>query len=52
MAQLVESLTLKTGLGDSYNFNLAEDYNEVFNLRQEVDNSDAFIKLLGSSSSI
>ena len=52
MAQLVESLTLKTGLVDSYNFNLAEDYNEVFNLRQEVDNSDAFITLLKGGDSI
>ena len=52
MARLTESLSLKTGLGDSYDFSLSEDYNEVFNLRQEVDNSDAFIKLVGSSSSI
>ena len=52
MARLTESLSLTTGLGDSYNFSLSEDYNEVFNLRQEVDNSDAFIKLVGSSSSI
>ena len=52
MAILTESLSLQTGKGDSYNFNLSENYNEVFNLRQEVDNSDAFIKLLGSSSSI
>ena len=52
MARLTESLSIKTGLGDSYDFNVSENYNEVFNLRQEVDNSDAFIKLLGSSSSI
>ena len=52
MAILKESLSLKTGLGDSYNFSLSESYNEVFNLRQEVDNSDAFIKLVGSSTSI
>ena len=52
MALLTESLSIKTGLGDSYDFNVSENYNEVFNLRQEVDNSDAFIKLLGSSSSI
>ena len=52
MAILTESLSIKTGLGDSYDFNVSENYNEVFNLRQEVDNSDAFIKLLGSSSSI
>ena len=52
MARLTESLSLKTGLGDSYDFSLSEDYNEVFNLRQEVDNSDAFIKLVGSSTSI
>ena len=52
MARLTESLSLKTGLGESYDFNVTENYNEVFNLRQEVDSSDAFIKLLGSSSSI
>ncbi len=52
MAILSESLTLKTGLGDTYSFSMSENYNEVFNLRQEVDNSDAFIKLVGSSTSI
>tara|TARA_R100001594_G_scaffold19180_1_gene37417 strand:+ start:214 stop:1809 length:1596 start_codon:yes stop_codon:yes gene_type:complete len=52
MARLTEALSLKTGLGDSYEFSLSEEYSEVFNLRQEVDNSDAFIKLVGSSSSI
>jgi hypothetical protein len=52
MAKLIESLSLKTGLGKTYDFNLSENYNEVFNLRQEVDNSDAFIKLVGSSTSI
>ena len=52
MATLTESLSIKTGLGDSYDFSLSENYNEVFNLRQEVDNSDAFIKLIGSSTSI
>ena len=30
MARLTESLSLKTGLGDSYDFSLSEDYNEVF----------------------
>ena len=52
MARLTENLSIKTGLGDSYDFSLSENYNEVFNLRQEVDNSDGFIKLIGSSSSI
>ena len=52
MATLTESLSIKTGLGDSYDFSLSENYNEVFNLRQEVDNSNAFIKLVGSSTSI
>ena len=52
MALLTENLSLKTGLGESYDFSLTENYNEVFNSRQEVDNSDAFIKLIGSSTSI
>ena len=52
MARLTESLSLRTGRGDSYDFNLTEDYSEVFNLRQEVDNSDEFIKLVGASTSI
>ena len=52
MARLTENLTITTGLGKSYNFTVSEDYNEVFNLRQEVDNSDAFIKLIGSSTNI
>ena len=52
MAILSESLTLKTGLGDTYSFSMSENYNEVFKLRQEEDNSDAFIKLVGSSTSI
>ena len=52
MATLTESLSIKTGLGDSYDFSLSENYNEVFNLRQEVDSSDAFIKLVGSSAGI
>jgi hypothetical protein len=52
MATLTENLSIRTGLGDSYDFSLSENYNEVFNLRQEVDNSDGFIKLIGSSTSI
>ena len=52
MARLTENLSLRTELGKTYNFSLSENYNEVFNLRQEVDNSDAFIKLVGSSTSI
>ena len=52
MALLTENLSIQSGLGDSYDFSVTENYNQVFNIRQEVDNSDAFIKLLGSSSSI
>ena len=52
MALLTENLSLRTGQGDNYNFSTTESYNEVFHLRQEVDNSDAFIKLIGSSTSI
>ena len=52
MAKLTESLTITTGKGDQFNFNFTENYNEVFNLRQEVDNSNSFITLLTPSTSI
>ena len=52
MAKLRENLTITTGKGQVFNFNFTEQYNEVFNLRQEVDNSDAFITLLSPSTSI
>ena len=52
MAKLTENLTITTGKGETFNFNFAEQYNEVFNLRQEVDNSDAFITLLNPSTTI
>ncbi len=52
MAKLTENLTIKTGKGETFNFNFAEEYNEVFNLRQEVDNSNAFITLLSPSTTI
>ena len=31
MARLSQGLTLSTGLGKSYNFNISENYKEVFN---------------------
>jgi len=52
MATLTESLSIRTGKGESYNYSLTENYTETFSVRQEVDNSDGFIKLLGSSTSI
>ena len=52
MANLMETLKISTGKGEEFNFSLNESYNEVFNLRQEVDNSNGFIKLVGSSSTI
>ena len=52
MAKLRENLTITTGKGQVFNFNFTEQYNEVFNLRQEVDNSDAFITLLSPSTAI
>ena len=52
MAKLSENLTITTGKGDQFNFNFTEQYNEVFNLRQEVDNSNSFITLLTPSTSI
>ena len=52
MPQLSQSLHLQTGQGKSYRFSLSENYNEVFNLRQEVDNSDAFITLVQTSTTL
>ena len=52
MAKLSESLTIRTGKGETFNFNFTEQYNEVFNLRQEVDNTNAFITLLTPSTTI
>ena len=52
MAKLTESLTITTGKGETFNFNFTEQYNEVFNLRQEVDNTNAFITLLTPSTTI
>ena len=39
MAKLRENLTITTGKGQVFNFNFTEQYNEVFNLWQEVDSS-------------
>lgn len=52
MAKLTESLTIQTGKGETFNFNFNEQYNEVVNLRQEVDNSNSFITLLSPSTTI
>ena len=52
MSKLTESLTIQTGKGETFNFNFTEQYTEVFNLRQEVDNTNAFITLLTPSTTI
>ena len=52
MAKLTENLIISTGKGETFNFNFTEQYNEVFNLRQEVDNSNSFISLLTPSTTI
>ena len=52
MARLTEQLSISTGKGENFNFSLTESYNEVFNLRQEIDNSDAFITLVTPSTTI
>ena len=52
MAKLTESLTLTTGLGGSYNFTSSDNYTEVFNKRQKLDNSDGFITLIETSKDI
>ena len=46
MTKLKQSLSLKTGKGESYDFNLTEDYNEVYHLKQVVNNNNSFITLL------
>ena len=52
MSKLTESLTIRTGKGETFNFNFTEQYTEVFNLRQEVDNTNAFITLITPSTTI
>ena len=52
MANLIQKLNISTGKGESYDYSLTENYTETFSLRQEVDNSDGFIKMIGSSTSI
>ena len=52
MAVLNEQLRITTGQGDSFEFLLTEQYNEVFRLRTEVDNSDTFVTLVTPSTSI
>ena len=52
MARLTESLSIATSLHGNYNYSIREDYTEVFSKRQIVDNSNGFITLVSSNSSI
>mgnify|MGYP003675165119 CR=1 FL=1 len=46
MARMTENLKITTGAGEIFNYNISENYNEIFSKRQEVDNSNAFITLV------
>ena len=52
MANYTANLQITTGRGESLSASKSGDYNEVFNLRNEVDNTDAFITLLKGGDSI
>ena len=46
MANFTNKLSIVTSLGHNYTFGYTSEYNDVFEVRQQVDNSDAFINLL------
>ena len=52
MATLVERLNIRTGLGEEYDFAISESYEETFNIRQVVDNTDGFITLANIDNTI
>ena len=52
MANYTANLEITTARGERLSASKSGDYNEVFNLRNEVDNSDAFITLLKGGDSI
>ena len=52
MAKLIENLSISTGKGGSYKYSIVENYNEVFSINQEVDNSDSFITLVSPSTTL
>ena len=49
MPNYTTTTTITTGRGESLTASKSGQYNEVFNIRQEVDNSTAFIPLLSAS---
>ena len=52
MPTLTETLSIRTGRQGSYSYTTAENYSEIFNKKQVVDNSNGFITLVETSSSI
>ena len=52
MANSTANLSLTTSLGHRFRYSSTTNYNEVFQVRQEVDNTDAFIDMLNVGTSI
>ncbi len=46
MAKFTNKLQISTTLGHNYQFGYSSDYNDVIEIKQKVDNSDAFINLI------
>ena len=45
MAKFTNKLQISTTLGHNYQFGYSSDYNDVIEIKQKVDYSDAFINL-------
>ena len=52
MANSTASLNIRTTAGHSFNYVSSANYNEVYELRQEVDNSNTFIDMINVGTSI
>ena len=50
MPNFTATTTITTGRGDTLRANKSGAYNDIFNIRQECDNSNAFINLLAGGS--
>tara|TARA_Y100000401_G_C8324555_1_gene227358 strand:+ start:840 stop:2459 length:1620 start_codon:yes stop_codon:yes gene_type:complete len=52
MANSTANLTVRSNDGKAYSFSSQTDYNEIYQVKQEVDNSNGFIDLLNIGTSI
>ena len=52
MANLNSILNLSTGKGGNYTFSSSKAYDEVFDIAQGLDNTDAFINVLSLSDTV